>query len=132
MLKWQAGAGTGSKAKKKKCKHKKQGKKCKKKHKRAAEAKRKKCKSKKHRKGCKKKAQSSSGRLYLFAGSAGGSVEGKFSVPCVGDGTAAVVGENRSAPVRGGSFSDHFADGNAIHIYRIDTGSRCGLPASAP
>ena len=29
--------------------------------------------------------------------------------------------------VSGGSFTDSFADKNAIHIYRIDGGSRCGL-----
>jgi hypothetical protein len=135
MVKWDA-SGTGSKAKKK-CKSKKHRKKCKrhkKKHKRAAEAKhkKKKCKPKKHRKKCrKKKAHRAPGRLYVFAGSAGGPVQGRFSLPCVGDARAAVVGENRTVPVRGGSFEDHFADGNAIHIYRIDAGSKCGLrPAS--
>ncbi len=73
-------------------------------------------------------------RLYVFAGSAGGQVEGRFKVPCVGDTRASVVDENRTVPVRNGSFSDNFADGNAIHIYRIDLGSRCGSPrlAAAP
>ena len=36
-----------------------------------------------------------------------------------------MVGENRTIPVRKGAFSDRFADGNAIHIYRINGGSRC-------
>jgi hypothetical protein len=36
------------------------------------------------------------------------------------------VDENRKLPVRNGSFSDHFAGGNAIHIYRIDGVSKCG------
>jgi hypothetical protein len=26
-----------------------------------------------------------------------------------------------------GSFTDSFADGNAVHIYRIDGGTTCGL-----
>jgi hypothetical protein len=30
-------------------------------------------------------------------------------------------------PVTNGSFSDSFADKNAVHIYRIDGGSACGL-----
>ena len=81
----------------------------------------KKCKSK--RKRCKK----AKGHLYVFAGSAGSSVKGRFSLPCVGDAKAAVLGEKRKLPVRGGSFRDRFADGNAIHIYRIDGGSTCGL-----
>jgi hypothetical protein len=29
--------------------------------------------------------------------------------------------------VSNGSFADQFADGNAVHIYRIDGGSTCGL-----
>jgi hypothetical protein len=134
MVKWEA-AGTGStakKKKKKKCKSGKQKKKCgKKKHRRAAEAKKKRCRSSGKHKKCKrkkKKARQAPGRLYVFAGSAGGPVQGRFSLPCVGDAAATVVGENRSVPVRDGSFSDRFADGNAIHIYRIDGGSKCGLP----
>ena len=63
----------------------------------------------------------------MFAGSAGSSVKGRFSLPCVGHANAAVVGENRTIPVRKGVFSDNFADGNAIHIYRINGGSTCGL-----
>ena len=52
---------------------------------------------------------------------------GNFSLSCVGNATATVLGENRSLPVSAGSFSDSFADGNAVHIYRIDGGSTCGL-----
>ena len=67
------------------------------------------------------------GHFYVFAGSAEiVSSTGSFS-PCVGNATAAVIGENRRIPVRRGSFSDSFADGNAVHIYRIDGGSACGL-----
>ena len=54
-------------------------------------------------------------------------VPGTFSIPCVGNATATVLGENRTIPVSAGSFTDSFADGNAVHIYRIDGGSTCGL-----
>ena len=118
MVKWVNGA-----AGKKRCKSK--GKKCKKaKGKKAS--KKKQCKSKKGKK-C-KKAKKTKGKLYLFAGSAGSSVEGRFSLRCVGNADAAVMGENRTVPVRNGSFSDRFADGNAIHIYRIDTRCATGKP----
>jgi hypothetical protein len=50
-----------------------------------------------------------------------------FSMPCIGNATATVVGESRSVPIVSGSFSDAFADGNAVHIYRIEGGSTCGL-----
>ena len=69
------------------------------------------------------------GHFYVFAGSAGSGVSGRFSLPCIGDASATVLNEGRSIPVTGGSFTDSFADGNAIHIYRIDGGSTCGLPA---
>jgi hypothetical protein len=87
----------------------------------SGKAAKKRCKSKKGTK-CKKKGKR---KLYVFAGSAGSSAKGRFSLPCVGDGKAGVVGENRRVPVRGGSFRDRFASGNAIHIYRIDVGSKC-------
>jgi hypothetical protein len=67
-------------------------------------------------------------RMYVFAGSAGSSVDGRFSLRCVGDTSAEVVGERRRVRVRNGSFRDHFADGNTIHIYRIEARSRCGPP----
>jgi hypothetical protein len=67
--------------------------------------------------------------LYVFAGSTGSGSTASVSIPCVGDATATVLGENRSVPVSSGTFSDQFADGNAIHTYRIDGGSTCGLPA---
>ena len=68
------------------------------------------------------------GHFYVFAGSAENAAStGSFSIPCVGDATATVLGEGRTIPVHGGSFTDSFADGNAVHIYRIDGGSGCGL-----
>jgi hypothetical protein len=66
--------------------------------------------------------------LYLFAGSAENvTASGSFSIPCAGDAPATVIGENRTIPLRGGSFTDTFGDGNAIHIYRIRGAASCGL-----
>jgi hypothetical protein len=68
------------------------------------------------------------GHFYVFAGAAENtSSTGSFSIRCVGNATARVLGENRRIPIRRGSFTDSFADGNAVHIYRIDGGSTCGL-----
>jgi PKD domain len=68
------------------------------------------------------------GKFYVFAGNGGaGAVSTTFDLPCVGNVTATVVDEGRQVPVVNGKFSDQFADGNAIHIYRIDGGSTCGL-----
>ena len=66
--------------------------------------------------------------LYVFAGSAENvAATGSFSIPCVGDAKATVLGERRTLAVSGGSFTDSFGDGDAVHIYRIDGGSTCGL-----
>ena len=131
MVKWV----TVKKAAGKRCKSKK---KCKKAKGKKAAGKRckskKKCKKAKGKKAAgkrcksKKKCKKAKVHLYVFAGSAGSSVEGRFSLPCVDDARAAVVGENRTVPVRNGSFRDHFVDGNAIHIYRVDARTRCGPP----
>jgi hypothetical protein len=83
----------------------------------------KRCTSQRKTGRCKK----TKGHLYVFTGSAGSSVTGRFSLPCVGRAKAVVVGENRAIRIRRGTFSDGFADGNAIHIYRIKGGSTCGL-----
>ena len=75
-------------------------------------------------------AKYSGGQFYIFAGSrAPRSQNATFRVPCTGDATVTVVDENRTVSLTGGSFTDSFADGNAVHIYRIDGGSTCGLPA---
>jgi hypothetical protein len=67
------------------------------------------------------------GNFWLFAGADRGGGSASFSIPCIGNATAVVEGENRSLPVSNGTFTDSFADKNAIHIYRIDGGSSCGL-----
>ena len=72
------------------------------------------------------------GHFYVFAGSRNNAAStGTWSLPCVGNATAVRLGESGSVRITGGSFDDHFADGNAIHIYRIDGGSTCGLPPGA-
>ncbi len=71
--------------------------------------------------GRRRTSTSSPGRLNNIAST------GSFSIPCVGNATATVLGENRAIPVVAGSFSDSFADGNAVHLYRIDGGTTCGL-----
>jgi hypothetical protein len=69
----------------------------------------------------------SGGKFYVFAGAHNGGGNATFSIPCIGNATAAVEGESRSVPVSGGSFTDNFANKEAVHIYRIDGGSTCGL-----
>jgi hypothetical protein len=65
--------------------------------------------------------------FYVFAGADKGGGNATFSMPCLGNATATVLGESRTVAISGGSFTDSFADKNAVHIYRIDGGSRCGL-----
>ena len=68
--------------------------------------------------------------FYVFAGATPGADTATFSIPCMGSlpATATVVGEGRTLTVSPqGSWSDGFADANAVHIYRIDGGSTCGL-----
>ncbi|MDR6987265.1 hypothetical protein J2Y66_001747 [Paenarthrobacter nitroguajacolicus] len=67
------------------------------------------------------------GKVYIFAGAnsnAGG--QAGFHIQCGGS-TAVVIDENRSIPVVNGTFTDTFADGNAVHLYRIDGGGSCGF-----
>ncbi|WP_344131604.1 hypothetical protein [Luedemannella flava] len=68
------------------------------------------------------------GHFYILAGSAeaaGG--KATLSLPCVGNATVTVLDENRTLQMITGMFTDDFADGNAVHIYRVDGGSSCGL-----
>ena len=63
-------------------------------------------------------------KYFVFAGS----TENRASTPTMsltgfGSGTATVIDENRTIPISNGRFSDSFEDGNAIHIYRIDSQS---------
>ena len=70
------------------------------------------------------------GSFYLFAGSrAAGRQSATFWIPCVGDATVKVIDEDRTVRLTEGAFTDSFANGNAVHIYRIDGGSDCGVDA---
>jgi hypothetical protein len=69
--------------------------------------------------------------FYVFAAATTEGGSGSVSIPCVGDATATRMGgESGTVRVTNGSFSDDFADKNAVHIYRIDGGSSCGLLAA--
>ncbi|GAA1956392.1 hypothetical protein [Agromyces allii] len=49
-----------------------------------------------------------------------------FTIGCRSATSALVVGEDRSIPIVDGRFSDRFADGDAVHVYRLEGGT-CGL-----
>jgi hypothetical protein len=67
------------------------------------------------------------GHFYVLAGSAEPAAQTvTFSMPCVGSATVAVLNEHRTIHANHGVFEDRFANGNAVHIYRIDGGSSCG------
>ena len=59
--------------------------------------------------------------LYVFSAiSRAGTTMGSFAVNgMTGNGTATVVGENRTVTITAGKFSDAFA-ANGVHIYKID------------
>jgi hypothetical protein len=62
------------------------------------------------------------GALYVFAGSAqAGAQQAEFTLGCLPAAvTATVLDENRTVTISNGTFRDAFADGNAVHLYRID------------
>jgi len=61
-------------------------------------------------------------QYYVFAGSKENKPSiATFQLAGITSGTATLFGANgRTIRIRNGQFSDKFADGNAIHIYRID------------
>ena len=63
---------------------------------------------------------------YVFAGSIqyanAPAHNATFTMPSVSGGTATVINEGRTISITGGQFLDNFANGNAIHIYKINTG----------
>jgi hypothetical protein len=60
-------------------------------------------------------------KYYVFAGSKENTASTPtFRLSGINRGTAKVIGEPRIIPISNGQFTDHFADGNAIHIYRIE------------
>lgn len=68
------------------------------------------------------------GSFYVLAASTQqGPQRVAFSSVCSSGQVATVLGEDRTVPIRNGGFSDAFADGNTVHIYRIDGGDTCGV-----
>lgn len=67
------------------------------------------------------------GKLYVLAGAnTGTGGPATFHLACGGS-TAVVIDEGRTIPVTDGTFTDTFADGNAVHLYRIEGGGTCGF-----
>lgn len=64
------------------------------------------------------------GTFYIFAGSRDSTtaspVTATFTIPTGVGGTATVLFESRTIAITNGQFSDTFANGTAVHIYRID------------
>jgi hypothetical protein len=60
------------------------------------------------------------GAWYVFAGATtAGSAGGEVSFEVAAGSTAEVLDEDRTVEVRDGRFVDTFADGDAVHIYRV-------------
>lgn len=67
------------------------------------------------------------GHFYLFTGATTTGAGASFSMPCIGNATATRLGEPGTTTITNGRLTDTYANKNAIHIYRIDGGSTCGL-----
>jgi hypothetical protein len=66
------------------------------------------------------------GDAYVFAGATRPeSSEARITLTCGKATSAEVIDENRSVPIVNGSFSDGFADGNAVHLYKIGKTDGC-------
>jgi hypothetical protein len=76
--------------------------------------------------------------FYIFAGSGtpanppAGNQAVTFTVNDPSATSVTVVGENRSIPITGGSFTDSFADANSIHVYQVDSPTNPGTPSGYP
>ena len=71
------------------------------------------------------------GDLYVFAGSAQADPqEAQFTLGCLPGTavTATVLDEDRTVAISNGAFKDTFADGNAVHLYRIDGAAAACTP----
>jgi hypothetical protein len=66
------------------------------------------------------------GTLHVFAASTSHEPQdAQLVLTCLEDGEATVVGEDRTVDVVGGLLEDEFADGDAVHVYRIDGATGC-------
>lgn len=52
--------------------------------------------------------------------------EATFTLSCGDANSAEVIDENRTVPIVNQSFRDAFADGNAVHLYKIKNTGSCG------
>lgn len=67
-------------------------------------------------------AKYSNGVFYIFAATReSGTAKNMFATFTVKTGTSVtVINEGRTIPITGGSFTDTFATGNTVHIYRVN------------
>ncbi|HYN33117.1 MAG TPA: DUF4082 domain-containing protein [Ilumatobacteraceae bacterium] len=66
---------------------------------------------------------------YVMVGAAENEpFDATVSVSCGNANSAEVIDENRTVPITNHTFHDAFADGNAVHLYKIDGSEGCGLP----
>lgn len=66
------------------------------------------------------------GSLYVLVSSA--KVESQdplFDIQCTSGGSVEVLYEGRSLPIANGKFTDHFDDGNSVHLYKIQVDQKC-------
>lgn len=68
------------------------------------------------------------GSNYILVGATRSEpAEATITLSCATADTAEVIDENRSLPITNGAFHDFFADGNAVHLYKIKDANGCGL-----
>jgi hypothetical protein len=69
------------------------------------------------------------GSNYVLAGAAYNQPsDATITLSCGDAGSAEVIDENRTVPITQRTFRDTFADGNAVHLYRIEDAEGCGVP----
>lgn len=69
------------------------------------------------------------GSNYLLVGSTRDApADSAITLSCGNAESVEVIDENRTIPIIDRTFRDTFADGNAVHLYRINGTDGCGLP----
>lgn len=73
------------------------------------------------------------GRQVLIAAATGdGAATVRFDLRCAADGPVTVLGEERTLAIEDGAFTDAFADGLAVHLYRYDHDPGAAPGCAAP
>jgi hypothetical protein len=68
------------------------------------------------------------GSNYILVGAARNEPsDATITLSCGNADSAEVIDENRTVPITNRSFHDAFADGNAVHLYKINGTDGCGL-----